>query len=185
MNSDIQGINDIIHSTFQNLRVNDLNRANTIYDLWISVLLKIKSNNPNATPNEGQKLADHSRIVDLKNGILLVEADHPGWISLLQIHQKFIIRGMNMKAPELKISSLAFRLKGNRGNFKENEAISIEEEKEKLSRKLDEETEFLRQKNPEFAENSENLNKNVKLPPELEAIFEDLKQSMLTNSENK
>ena len=54
-----------------------------------------------------------------------------------------------------------------------------------MSRKLDEENEILKQQNPEFTKKPENLTKNVELPPELAAIFADLKQSMLTNSENK
>ncbi len=185
MNSDIQGLNDIIHSTFKNLKVQDLDRANTVTDLWSSVLKNINSTGSKSNPNEGQNLADHSRVIDLKNGVLLVEADHPGWISLLQMHQKFIIRGMNMKSPDLKISTIAFRLKGNRGTLGDVKTDSVEKIKEDMSKKLDKENEILNQKNPEFTKKSENLTENVKLPPELAAIFADLKQSMLTNSENK
>ncbi|MBP5451387.1 MAG: DUF721 domain-containing protein [Treponema sp.] len=185
MSNEIQKLNDIIHLAFKNIRVQDMEKANTIADVWSSVLKKINSNNPKANPNEGQNLADHSRVVDLKNGVLLIEADHPGWISLLQMHKKFIIRGINMKVPDLKISTLAFRLKGNRGNLGEIERPSVEKVKEEMSKKLDEENEILRQKNPEFTKKPENLTKNVELPPELAAIFADLKQSMLTNSENK
>lgn len=185
MNSEIQGLNSIIHSTFKNLRVEDFNKANTISNLWVSVLTKINSKNPAANPNEGQNLADHSRVTDLKNGILFVEADHPGWISLLQMHKKFIIRGINMKVPELNITNIAFMLKGNRGKFGNFESESVEQIKENMSKKLDDENEILKRKNPEFAKKPENLQKNVELPPELASIFEDLKQSMLTNSENK
>ena len=31
---------------------------------------------------DGEKLAAHSRIVDLKNNLLYIETDHPGWIQL-------------------------------------------------------------------------------------------------------
>ena len=139
MNSDIQGLNDIIHSTFKNLKVQDLDKANTVTDLWSSVLKNINSTGSKSNPNEGQNLADHSRVIDLKNGVLLVEADHPGWISLLQMHQKFIIRGMNMKSPDLKISTLAFRLKGNRGTLGDVKTDSVEKIKEDMSKKLDKE----------------------------------------------
>ena len=185
MNNEIQNMNEVLHSTFNNLRVKDLDNAKTITDLWMSVLKNINSRNPKSNPNEGQKLADHSRVIDLKNGVLLVEADHPGWISLLQMHKKFIIRGMNMQDPNLKISTLAFILKGNRGTLGSFESDTVEQTKNKMSRKLDEENEILKQQNPEFTKKPENLTKNVEFPPELAAIFEDLKQSMLTNSENK
>ena len=185
VNSEIQGINNLIHSTFNNLRVEDFNKARTISNLWVSVLSKITSKNPTANPNEGQNLADHSRVTDLKNGILFVEADHPGWISLLQMHKKFIIRGINMKVPELNVTNIAFMLKGNRGKIENLGSESVEQIKEKMSKKIDDENEILKQKNPEFAKKPGNLQKNVELPPELSVIFEDLKKSMLTNSENK
>ena len=85
----------------------------------------------------------------------------------------------------MNITNIAFMLKGNRGKFGNFESESVEQIKENMSKKLDDENEILKRKNPEFAKKPENLQKNVELPPELASIFEDLKQSMLTNSENK
>ena len=117
MTSNIENINELIHKTFSSISVGDAKRAQNIFSAWEQVLSKIKSVNQDANPNEGQNLVDHTRIIDLKNGILLVEADHPGWISLLQFHKKFILNGMRMRIPDLEISTLAFRLKGKRGEL--------------------------------------------------------------------
>ena len=58
----------------------------------------------------GENLAAHSRPVDLRNGIVFVEATHPGWIQLLQMRQTQILAAIRRAFPELDVSGIAFRL---------------------------------------------------------------------------
>jgi hypothetical protein len=58
----------------------------------------------------GPNLAAHSRPVDVRNGIVFVEAEHPGWIQLLQMNQHRILETIRSAFPELGISGIAFRL---------------------------------------------------------------------------
>jgi len=58
----------------------------------------------------GPNLAAHSRPVDVRNGIVFVEAEHPGWIQLLQMNQQRILERLRSSFPELGISGIAFRL---------------------------------------------------------------------------
>lgn len=58
----------------------------------------------------GENLAAHSRPVDVRNGIVYVEATHPGWIQLLQMEQNRILETIRRTFPELGISGIAFRL---------------------------------------------------------------------------
>lgn len=58
----------------------------------------------------GPNLAAHSRPVDVRNGIVFVEAEHPGWIQLLQMNQHRIIETIRHAFPELGITGIAFRL---------------------------------------------------------------------------
>lgn len=58
----------------------------------------------------GPNLAAHSRPVDVRNGIVFVEAEHPGWIQLLQMNQRRILERLRNSFPELGISGIAFRL---------------------------------------------------------------------------
>jgi len=60
----------------------------------------------------GEHLASHSRVVDLEKGILIVEADHPGWIQLLQLRQTQALNALTMRFPDLPIRGIAFRLSG-------------------------------------------------------------------------
>jgi hypothetical protein len=58
----------------------------------------------------GESLFAHSRIVELEKSILMVEADHPGWIQILQTRQKDLLDGVCRRFPELTIHGIAFRL---------------------------------------------------------------------------
>jgi predicted nucleic acid-binding Zn ribbon protein len=58
----------------------------------------------------GVRAAAHSRIVDLSNHFLLIEADHPGWIQTLQFRQVAILEGIQNRFPALEVRGLQFRL---------------------------------------------------------------------------
>jgi hypothetical protein len=53
---------------------------------------------------------DHSRIRDLEHGILVIEAEHPGWVQLLQTKQAQLLRLVQKKFPELEIQGISFCL---------------------------------------------------------------------------
>jgi hypothetical protein len=55
-------------------------------------------------------VAVHSRIKELERGILLIEADHPGWIQILQTKQGRLLSAVQRRYPELNIRGVAFRL---------------------------------------------------------------------------
>lgn len=182
MNDEIVNINEIIHKTFKNITVENSRNANKVVQSWNSVLSKIKSYNQENNPNEGQNLIDHTSIIDLKNGILLVEADHPGWISLLQFHKKFILKGMQMAVPEAEISSLAFRLRGSKAGLGSGDMKkSADETRKEIEKRIEVEENNLKNTNIGNLSEAKNF-KTSELAPELAQIFEDLKKSMLTNS---
>jgi hypothetical protein len=54
--------------------------------------------------------ADHSRIRELDRNILLVEADHPGWIQILQTKEHKLLADLQGQFPDLGISGISFRL---------------------------------------------------------------------------
>ncbi len=55
-------------------------------------------------------LLDHSRIVDLKNDVLWVEVDHPGWMQMIHLQQARILRQVRHLYPQLKIRGLSCRV---------------------------------------------------------------------------
>jgi hypothetical protein len=61
----------------------------------------------------GERLAAHSHIVELERAILVVEADHPGWIQLLQLEQSRILQNVKKMFPDLEINGISMRLVRN------------------------------------------------------------------------
>ncbi len=59
----------------------------------------------------GSQLADHSRIIDLKDGVLIVETDHPGRIQMFQLYKKYILNGLKQKIPGIPVTNIVFKLK--------------------------------------------------------------------------
>ncbi len=58
----------------------------------------------------GDQCAAHSRISDLKGTVLIVEADHPGWIQILQTRQANLLKSIQRKYSDLTITGISFRL---------------------------------------------------------------------------
>jgi predicted nucleic acid-binding Zn ribbon protein len=52
----------------------------------------------------------HTKIADLDKTILLIEADHSGWIQLLQTKQKTLMELIQRRFPEITLTGLSFRL---------------------------------------------------------------------------
>ena len=82
----------------------------------------------------GSRLAVHSRILDVSRNFLVVEADHPGWIQMLQFRQIELLRERQGRFPTLGLRGMQFRLaqKGKsdlpRGNARPEDAFPAEEE---------------------------------------------------------
>jgi hypothetical protein len=59
--------------------------------------------------------AGHSRVRELEQGILVVEADHPGWVQILQTKAPQIISAARRRFPELDIRGISLTLSKPRG----------------------------------------------------------------------
>ena len=160
---------------------------------WRRVVSKIKSTSETSERDEasdkriplGERLAANTRVMDLKNGVLFIESDHPGWIQYLKFYQKFILKGLAMESPELKIQSLAFKLKTVEEEPQDVYEIALKKARQELEAKNAEKEkeiqEFLEKNKPFETEEPDGAQKE--LPPELKAKFDSLWQTMLTNSE--
>ena len=167
----------------------DPSSANEICGVWKKVVSGVKSYRHEAEDSEkripiGERLAGNTRVIDLKNGVLLIETDHPGWIQYLKMYQKFIIKGIKMNLPELKITSLAFRVTGEKVSLSESYENQIEKERKQLAEKLalqEKELAKYDQKNKKAA--GEGEKSSSELPPELLAKFDSIRKSMLDLSQ--
>ncbi len=68
----------------------------------------------------GTDIANHSSLSDIKNGILYIDVDHPGWIQLIQIKKKYILRKIKSMFPELEVKDLRIFLRKFSGETGKN-----------------------------------------------------------------
>jgi len=54
----------------------------------------------------GEPLASHSRLSDIRGGILIVEVDHPGWIQVARLRQEGILSAARKAAPEAALEGI-------------------------------------------------------------------------------
>jgi hypothetical protein len=66
--------------------------------------------------------AVHSRVRELERGILVVEADHPGWVQILQTKAPEIINAARRRFPELDVRGVSFTLAKPRSGAPEETA---------------------------------------------------------------
>ena len=84
-----------------------------------------------------------------------------------------------MNLPDLKINSLAFRVAGEKANLSERYDNQLAKGRKELSKKLEKEDKELEKYDKKSS------SKGSELPPELLAKFDSIRESMLTNSDNK
>ena len=171
---------EMIMTAFSNIDCVQLEKNNSLLKTWRLTIESIRSNAVNGN-NLGENLFAHSRVVDLKNGILLIEADHPAWIQTLRLYQKYIITGLKRGVKDVKISSLAFRLRGT--NVELHNQINDEKIRKNMEKRLEKEEIIIRkfdENNNEVKSDSEEKNKEI--PENLRQILDRLKSDILTDN---
>ena len=62
-------------------------------------------------PHEEEAFArDHVKIRELERAVLLIEADHPGWVQILQTKKTEILAVVRRHHPEIEIRDLSIKL---------------------------------------------------------------------------
>lgn len=114
---DINTFAKIVVNIFDSIEVENTKKVVNVYDVWKKILKEIKTKSVNIGTKEGENLSDHSRVTDLKNGILFIEVDHPGWIKILNFYRKCILFKMQKRFPKTEFKTLAFTVKNDVPNW--------------------------------------------------------------------
>jgi hypothetical protein len=94
--SRIKAVSDLLSTFFDKEKLERGDQVADFFAAWPSFV--------------GPRLAAHSRVADVDKGLLIVEAEHPGWIQLLQLRQSDILGDVARRYPELGLRGIAFRL---------------------------------------------------------------------------
>jgi predicted nucleic acid-binding Zn ribbon protein len=81
-----------------------------LFNSWEKTVCQVWPRGDDQKNGDIPAAAVHSRIKELEHGILLVEADHPGWIQILQTKQAELLQAVQRRCPKLDIRGIAFRL---------------------------------------------------------------------------
>ncbi len=99
----IKSASNILETFFSDLLEDQFKEYKALDSGWQKVLLSLQG--------DGEKMASHSKIIDLKNQYLYVETDHPAWIQLFQLRKKKILIQLKKYFPSLEIKEIFFTLK--------------------------------------------------------------------------
>ncbi|MGP1587484.1 MAG: hypothetical protein ACTTHG_04000 [Treponemataceae bacterium] len=168
---------EIIGQIFGNSDNNEkFKQAIELNNKWEKIVGSISSS-MNDKNRLGQFLAAHTRIIDLKNKILMIETDHPGYIQILQMYNSYILRGIKMKYPQLEINSIAYKLKNTDVHLHEIPEESDEQSSfSKTSENADKKAFFDENKN------TEDFYIDPNLPEEIKAHMERIRDTILTKN---
>lgn len=159
--SDSIPIGQVITKLFNNLEQSQVENGLSLLNVWKKILCSIDY--------DGAKLACHTSVVELKNDNLLVEVDHPGWGQILSLHKKYILRGLAMHVPQLTVRNIFTRVKGQTftlPDFPQTKTQSANSE------------DFAEKNIPDSAPVSQ-------MPDELNKMFADMRNSLLTKQSNQ
>ncbi len=160
---------DMVTATFSSIERSAIEKNNKLFNAWKKIITAIHGN--------GQNIYEHTSIVDVKNGILLLETDHPGWIQLLQMNSGFIVKGLKMYAPGLNVSSLSYRLKGSNAGLHD---VNYKKEFEYHSKKMAEHFDLAEEMIQNHAQPETVNQAEMKIPEDLADKLNALKQNILT-----
>jgi predicted nucleic acid-binding Zn ribbon protein len=58
----------------------------------------------------GSELGSRSRVVEVEDGVIVVEVDHPGWLQMLQLRKRSLLQAARGAVPGGRIEDLRGRL---------------------------------------------------------------------------
>jgi hypothetical protein len=83
---------EIVEAVFRDKRLENAGRYISLFGSWREIA--------------GRDLADHCDLVDIRNNAAVVAVDHPGWMQMLQMEKKRILKTLKNEHPALTITSI-------------------------------------------------------------------------------
>lgn len=87
---------DLVSAFFRSVGINDEKGYSAFFSRWESIV--------------GTDLAAHSRVVDVKNGSIVVQFDHPGWMQVFHASNQKILKRINEAFPKIEAKTIHMRL---------------------------------------------------------------------------
>ncbi len=88
---------DLLKDFFDNFNIKESGGGKTIPSSWKELA--------------GSDLSEHTRIKDIRKDTVYIEADHPGWVQILELKKRHILGNINSMFPEKGINEIIISLK--------------------------------------------------------------------------
>ena len=86
---------DILKELFASMKITE--RKETLFDVWPDLV--------------GEEAAEHLKIQDIKGKMLILEADHPGWIQVAQLRKNEFLAKIKERFPDKYINNIKVSLR--------------------------------------------------------------------------
>ena len=83
---------EIIKALFDDVHARKAEPSSSLFDGWRRIA--------------GEDISAHSRIVDIRDGTVLIECDHPGWLQMIRLREKALVETMRKRYPSLSIKHI-------------------------------------------------------------------------------
>jgi putative pyruvate formate lyase activating enzyme len=93
-------VGDLLAYFFDQKTLASIHTWSKLFSAWPSIAAKHKI----------AAAESHTRVVEFDRRVLLIEAEHPGWIQILQIKQSELLHEFQSRFPDLDIVGISFRL---------------------------------------------------------------------------
>ena len=93
-------VGDLLAYFFDQKTLTSVHTWAKLFSAWPSIVTKHKI----------AAAESHTRVVEFDRRILLIEAEHPGWIQILQLKQAELLHEFQSRFPDLDIVGISFRL---------------------------------------------------------------------------
>ncbi|MFP4644147.1 MAG: DUF721 domain-containing protein [Spirochaetales bacterium] len=97
----------ILSALFERLNISDSEGYVRLFSTWRSVCDEVSS----------RGLADHSVIIDVRHGTVIVAVDHPGWLQLIQMQEKRLLGKLQKRFPDMGLQAIHFYISRERVDF--------------------------------------------------------------------
>ncbi len=100
---EIKSASQILETYFSGILSGKMEEYSALDKGWHKILKSI--------PKDGERLASHTSIKEIKNGCMYIETDHSGWIQLLQLHKRKILYALKKEFSSINIKEFLYTVK--------------------------------------------------------------------------
>lgn len=86
---------EVLSLLLSRLHIDDSNPLFAINQGWMEII--------------GPDIATHTKIMDLRGNVLVIQADHPTWASMVMMRRKQILSRLKAQFPELGVTQIQVR----------------------------------------------------------------------------